>query len=119
VILDLRPPPLSLVDFRAYMKKQYADEQLDFLLACKDFRLLPTRASAEVIARTYIREGADRQVNISAGLRKEIEHRLSGPDSVTDEQAMADPERKAALAEVFMDAEAEAMRMLDSDVFQT
>nr|XP_006007575.1 PREDICTED: regulator of G-protein signaling 21 [Latimeria chalumnae] len=69
--------------FRAFIKSEFSEENLDFWLACEDFKKTksPTKrlSKAENIYATFIQVGAPREINIDFAARDIISKNISDP----------------------------------------
>jgi hypothetical protein len=75
---DILADPNASAAFRAYLQRQHADENFDFLREVAAYRQAPSRATARQIYARYVADAAARQVNISAASRAGIEERRPG-----------------------------------------
>ncbi|KAL0483869.1 regulator of G-protein signaling [Acrasis kona] len=63
-------------NYMTYLKSKHQDEPLLFLISAKEFRIEPDRISAQMINKTYIHDGAEREVNLSGATKATIVKKL-------------------------------------------
>ena len=113
LLCDARRYPLSLNEFRHYMREQYADELLDFLIEVRTFeaevhelmekeekekdrstqkgiatvasndRLVTINAEKDRLLERYLMAGSECEINVSSNLRASIEHLFLSTSSCT------------------------------------
>ncbi|KAK2835140.1 hypothetical protein Q5P01_015624 [Channa striata] len=72
-----------LVAFRTFLQSEYSEENIDFWLACEDFRstTVPAdlRRKAEAIYQEFIQPTACREINVDHHIREKIKKSLEKP----------------------------------------
>lgn len=104
---------LGLSTFRNYLKRNLAEENIDFWSAIEDFKkdieLQSMSKRANEIYNTYCCEGASRQVNLPCSIRTRVENALKNAEK-SDEQKPLDQS-------LFNDAQNEIYKLLVRDNF--
>ncbi|XP_029004498.1 regulator of G-protein signaling 16 isoform X2 [Betta splendens] len=72
-----------LAAFRTFLQSEYSDENLEFWLACEDFKATSSaeklRCRAEAIYQEFIQPTARREINVDCHIREKIRKSLAKP----------------------------------------
>ncbi|XP_053328431.1 regulator of G-protein signaling 3-like isoform X1 [Spea bombifrons] len=88
---NLLSHPYGRALFRVFLQSEFSEENLDFWLACEDYRdthphfILQSRARK--IYQHYIVSQSPKEVNLDAGTKKQTEHNLLFPTRATFDEA--------------------------------
>ncbi|MEE6496283.1 hypothetical protein FKM82_002283 [Ascaphus truei] len=77
--------------FRDFLKSEYSEENIEFWLACEDFKRTKTfdelRSKAEIIHQEFIQPNASKQVNIDFSARNVVTKELLDPTPTVFDEA--------------------------------
>ena len=76
--------PTGLSMFDTFLKKELADENIQFWTAVNDFKETVSKESAQALYEKYISEAADLQVNVPGKMRKAIKAVVDGEEITED-----------------------------------
>ncbi|XP_071988317.1 regulator of G-protein signaling 4-like, partial [Engystomops pustulosus] len=95
-LFGVRPDPVSLLAdgravFRVFLQSEFSDENLDFWLACEDYRETHPNfilhSKARKIYQHYIAFQSPKEVNLDASTRELTEHNLLLPTRTAFDEA--------------------------------
>ncbi|ESO11517.1 hypothetical protein HELRODRAFT_71510, partial [Helobdella robusta] len=76
--------------FREYLRLEFSEENLEFWIACEQYKTCPTHELAQQsqqIFADYVAIQAPREINLDSKTRDEVYKRISKPDKKTFEDA--------------------------------
>ncbi|XP_064457677.1 regulator of G-protein signaling 8-like isoform X2 [Ornithodoros turicata] len=87
---ELTNSKYGLALFRAFLSREFSEENIEFWLACEDFKKcrpnkLPTKARR--IFSDFVAAQAPKEVNLDASMRSSIMNSLTNPDQHAFDQA--------------------------------
>jgi hypothetical protein len=101
LVRDERPFPFTLDRFRAYLARQYCEENVDFLVSVEQHRgAEDPLQTARAVSDEYLKPEAPKEVNVSAMARDEALDKVARAAEAADPQslrtAFEEPEREVA-----------------------
>uniref|UniRef100_A0AAV2LL05 RGS domain-containing protein n=1 Tax=Knipowitschia caucasica TaxID=637954 RepID=A0AAV2LL05_KNICA len=80
----------TLHAFRCFLKSEFSEENLDFWLACEEYRVSPSnvlKSKASVIYSKFVNPSAPQEVNLDAETREALLNVMDSPCSDTFDTA--------------------------------
>jgi len=84
---DVIESPIYLPLFHGYLKSEFSEENLDFLMSVKEFRQFPNNEKAAEIYELFVRINSLKEINIEFGVRKKIEQKKDSADKKIFDEA--------------------------------
>ncbi|XP_038614189.1 regulator of G-protein signaling 4 [Tachyglossus aculeatus] len=81
----------GLTAFRAFLKSEYSEENLEFWISCEDYKKTPSpdqlRPKAEKIYEDFISVEATKEVNLDSSTREETSRNMRDPTAACFDEA--------------------------------
>lgn len=97
---DILDSEIYLPLFHGFLKSEFSEENLDFLMLVKEYRHQPSQKRADEIYDGFVRINSPKEINIEFGVRKKIEL-----------------EKEMSGVQVFDEAYERVFKLLESDSF--